>query len=137
MTRRIGTVIAVAGRLDAGTSAHLARTLGDLLRCRPCLAVTVDLSRLDFIGGTGIGVLALYRAAATRLGVVLRIVDPPPHIRIIIEASGCELLTAAGNRAAGGVGSWPMRCRNRRLVVSADTTLSRQRAVRRCWRPQP
>ncbi|WP_246157929.1 STAS domain-containing protein [Catellatospora sichuanensis] len=133
-SRCSGTVLTVAGRLDAGTSGHLARKLGDLLGRRPGRFVTVDLSGLDFIGGAGIGVLSLYRAAAIRLGVMLRIVDPPPHIRTVIQAYGCDLLIAAGGRSAGAPRSRSADCRDRRLPVPTVPARLRRHTVGRCAR---
>lgn len=130
------TVLAVAGRLDAGTSGRLARTLGELLRrCRD-RAVTIDLGDLYLIDRTGIGLLALYRAAATHLGVMLRIINPQPHIRILIETSGSDLL-AAGGRPAGTLRGWPTRCAPRHHAAPLVQTSSRRRHSGPCQRAQP
>lgn len=88
----LGLYLTAAGRLDADTAACLAQAIGLVLRRLPGRPITVDLSGLDTINAAGIGVLLLYRAAAARHGVRLRVADPPPHIRAAIDAHGSDLL---------------------------------------------
>lgn len=109
VSSRYGTVVVVAGRLVTATSATLGGVLGEVLRGAGGRRVTVDLSRLDFVDGSGVGLLALYRAAAARLGVVLRVAAPPPHVQRMIDKMGVDLSASA--RSAGPPRSWPARCR--------------------------
>ena len=75
-------VVEVIGELDLHTAPDLMATVDDILT-RPGLAVLIiDLSRVSFLGSSGLGVLANLATRATardRAAVPLRIVAPAEH----------------------------------------------------------
>src|SRR5687767_701338 len=72
--------LAIRGEVDVYTSPELRRAFEDLLAERGSVTVEVDLSALDFIDSTGLGVLvgALKRSRAEGGEMVLR--GPQPSI---------------------------------------------------------
>ncbi len=55
--------------------------------------IEIDLSSTRFVDSSGLGALfALYRATAQRNGVVLRIVNPRPEIRQLLELTQMQQL---------------------------------------------
>ena len=55
--------------------------------------IEIDLSSTRFVDSSGLGALfALYRATAQRNGVVLRIINPRPEIRQLLELTQMQQL---------------------------------------------
>lgn len=73
-------VLEVAGDLDLHTSPELMTAVDDALRLPGLALVVIDLSRVEFLGSSGLGVLAdLATRATARTSVGLRIVAPADH----------------------------------------------------------
>ncbi|MFD0598796.1 STAS domain-containing protein [Catellatospora coxensis] len=128
-----GTVLTVTGRLDATTAGTLARLLGERLRHDCRTAIIVDVGGLDSISVAGVGVLTLFHAAASRLGVPLRVLRPSSAVRAMIDASGSGMLAAAV-RSAGPLRWRQARCRARRSLDQPVRT-SRRRHSGGCHMP--
>ena len=75
-------VVEVVGELDLSTAPELMATIDDAL-ARPGLTlVIIDLSLVEFLGSSGLGVLANSATRATGPGhpaVALRVVAPAEH----------------------------------------------------------
>ena len=55
--------------------------------------IEIDLSQTRFVDSSGLGALfALYRATAQRNGVVLRLLNPRPEIRQLLELTQMQQL---------------------------------------------
>ena len=55
--------------------------------------IEIDLSQTRFVDSSGLGALfALYRATAQHKGVVLRLVNPRPEIRQLLELTQMQQL---------------------------------------------
>ena len=55
--------------------------------------IEIDLSQTRFVDSSGLGALfALYRAAAERNGVVLRLLNPRPEIQQLLELTQMQQL---------------------------------------------
>jgi anti-sigma B factor antagonist len=80
-------VVEVVGELDLHTAPDLMAAVDDALAHRPGLTtVIIDLSRVDFLGSSGLGVLANLATRATapdRPAVALRVVAPADHRPVI------------------------------------------------------
>lgn len=79
-------VVAVHGELDLHTAPELMKVVDEALDDRTLDAVVIDLSDVEFLGSSGLGVLAniATRAAApasggTGTGVAVRVVAPADH----------------------------------------------------------
>jgi anti-anti-sigma factor len=89
----------VVGEVDLAT-AHLLRDrlLGVLHEQAPAV-VEVDLAGVTFLDCTGISVLVAVRNAAIRAGGQLRVANPQPIVRRVLELTGLlGVLTTAINR---------------------------------------
>ena len=55
--------------------------------------IEIDLSQTRFVDSSGLGALfALYRATAQRSGIVLRLLNPRPEIRQLLELTQMQQL---------------------------------------------
>jgi anti-anti-sigma factor len=72
--------LATASELHAGLRCALSRQAPDLL--------DVDLGGVTFMDCTGLGVLVAVRNAAIRSGCQLRVTNPQPIVRRILELTG-------------------------------------------------
>lgn len=103
--RRVGAVeiVAVEGVLDVAAAPTLRSCLLEL--SDEGVDVELDLSRLDFVDSTGIGVLV---AAAHRLrgeGRQLVVTGARPTIRAVLEVTGVDRLLSLSPRGARPSGS--------------------------------
>jgi anti-sigma B factor antagonist len=76
------TVIEAVGELDLSTGPELMTAIDDALERPDLNVVIIDLSRVHFLGSSGLGVLANLATRATvpdRPAVPLRIVAPADH----------------------------------------------------------
>jgi anti-anti-sigma factor len=73
------TVVSVTGEVDLQTAPRLGETLEEVRAGTPALIV-VDLSKVDFLDSSGLGVLATAHRDAKAAGADLRIVRPRPAI---------------------------------------------------------
>lgn len=94
--RTIGPdAVAVVGEIDASTADEFAAAVGGL---GP--DVTIDCGECDFIDSAGLSVLLSLRSRVTREGGAVRLVDPSPAVRRLIEVSGLDgVFVVVGNGA--------------------------------------
>jgi anti-anti-sigma factor len=79
------TRIAPAGEIDLATAPDLLDTLLNLLHTRHPAVLDVDLTDVSFLACAGVSVLACVRNAAARAGCQLRISNPQPMVRMVLE----------------------------------------------------
>jgi len=78
--------------LTAVNSANFRDEVRAALPNSPPL-IEIDLSQTRFVDSSGLGALfALYRATAQRNGVVLRLLNPRPEIRQLLELTQMQQL---------------------------------------------
>lgn len=81
------TIIAVAGEVELHSAAQLRTEL--LQACdkeRPC--IVIDLSGVNFMDSSGIGVIVGALKRARERGGTLSLVNPQPRVRRIFEITG-------------------------------------------------
>lgn len=84
--RSIGPdAVAVVGEIDASTADEFAAAVGSL---GP--HVTIDCGECDFIDSAGLTVLLALRTRVNREGGSVRLVNPSPAVRRLIEVSGLD-----------------------------------------------
>ena len=78
--------------LTAVNSASFREEVSAVLPSSPSV-IEIDLSQTRFVDSSGLGALfALYRATAQQKGVVLRLVNPRPEIRQLLELTQMQQL---------------------------------------------
>ena len=78
--------------LTAVNSASFREEVSAVLPGAPSI-IEIDLSQTRFVDSSGLGALfALYRATAQQHGVVLRLVNPRPEIRQLLELTQMQQL---------------------------------------------
>lgn len=82
--RHDSACIVAIGDLDLDTTPILRAEI-HALRAGGCKRVTVDLSRLEFMGSTGLRCILDYDAEARRDGFTLALVPGPPAVQRVFE----------------------------------------------------
>ncbi len=78
------TIIHVRGEVDMATAPRLRQVLIDVLAASPSTHLVVDLSGVEFIDSTGIGVIVgAHKRATARGGRLSAIVTTPAVLRIL------------------------------------------------------
>jgi anti-anti-sigma factor len=77
------TVLECAGRLVAGDEAAALKR--SALSAATAAVLILDLSRVDKVDGAGLGVLAFLQGWSRSAGIHLRIADPTPRVRRLLD----------------------------------------------------
>ena len=88
--------LAVSGELVLDTADRLAGAITAVLAGPGCGRLVVDLGQVTFLDMAGLNVLLRGRVAARRAGVSLRICEPQPRVRRVLEITGTYGLLAGG-----------------------------------------
>ncbi|MEU4243619.1 STAS domain-containing protein [Actinoplanes sp. NPDC026619] len=89
---RAGDTIIVAPEGDIGveTTATMREVLRQVVESHDGDRIDVDLRAVTFLDSTGLGMLiAAHRAAAAK-GIDLKLTDPGPVVRMVLEISALE-----------------------------------------------
>lgn len=81
--RDSASVLAVTGEVDLQSAPHLANAL-EQARVAGASIIVVDLSRVDFLDSSGLGVLVTANRDIQAGGASLRIVRPRPAINKVL-----------------------------------------------------
>ena len=74
----------MAGEIDARTAPDLRAQLHHVIDAHPGEVVTVDLSGLEFMDSTGLGVLiGAQKRARQQAGDIALLAVPPPIVRLL------------------------------------------------------
>lgn len=98
------TVIAVAGRLDAGSFASAWEQMVDPLEGSAARRLQVNLAKLEYCDGAGLGVLAEVRRRVTKGGGEFELTDVPEMHRRLLSMSQLVDPSAAPLRRPGRPG---------------------------------
>ncbi len=83
---RVGeNTFALSGRLDASTAETLEAELDKLT-----FAVTLDLSKLEYISSAGLGVLLAAKQRLSDMNADLRLIGVQPQVRHVFEVVGFD-----------------------------------------------
>jgi anti-sigma B factor antagonist len=97
------TVIAVAGDLDAHTAPTLQAELDPFTR-RPAVALVIDLSRVDFIDSTGLGVIVTTLKHLREGGGTLDVVVCTPRVLKVFALTGLDVVIPLHETRAAALG---------------------------------
>lgn len=80
--------VALAGEVDLLTVPELEMTLVKLLADDRLRRLDLQLADLSFLDASGISTIVAAQLTANRVGCRLRLLQPQPHIRRILELTG-------------------------------------------------
>ncbi|BBH67583.1 hypothetical protein ACTI_42680 [Actinoplanes sp. OR16] len=80
-------VLAPEGDLDVANAAVLRQVLQQALDSGDCTRLDVDMSAVTFLDSSALGVLVAARRAAAAKDVTLRIREPGPMVRMVLEVT--------------------------------------------------
>jgi len=83
-----GVVLALTGELDLAGAAALTEALAEARAAGG--ALTVDLSELEFIDSSGLGVLVRFNNAAMASGYAYTMIAGPPQVHRAFVLSGLD-----------------------------------------------
>lgn len=102
--------VAVAGEVDLATTPALRERLLRVLRDQRPDLLDVDLAGVTFLDCTGIGALVAVRNAALHAGAQLRVSNPQPIVRWVLEVTGLLGVVTAPTIAPAPAGTgYPSR----------------------------
>jgi len=87
--------VAAIGEIDLATAHVLHEELLSALHAQAPELLDVDLAGVTFMDCIGLGVLVAVRAAAAQTGCRLRVVNPQPIVRRVLEMTGLLGVPAA------------------------------------------
>ena len=79
---------AIVGEIDHHGAAALREDLDDAIIAARPKAVELDLSTVDFMDSSGLGVIMGRKATADRLGAAFKLINPTKRVARIIELAG-------------------------------------------------
>lgn len=80
--------VTIEGELDLGVRETVEKAIGDAIDAAGTREVIIDLSGLQFIDSSGIGILLKGRRQADRAGVAYRVSAPTGIVRQVLELTG-------------------------------------------------
>lgn len=80
--------VAVSGEVDLATAQVLRDRLLGVLRDQGATMLSVDLAGVTFLDCTGINALIAARTAAARTGRQMRVTQPQPIVRRVLDLTG-------------------------------------------------
>lgn len=80
--------IMLCGELDECSASYTRSIMDDLMDCNTCNQVIIDLSELEFMDSTGIGVLIGRYKKLKCKNIPIYICNPSSHVEKIFKMSG-------------------------------------------------
>ncbi|BFU47216.1 STAS domain-containing protein [Krasilnikovia sp. MM14-A1004] len=80
-------IVSPEGDIDIRTSAAVREVLREVVASRDGGRIVVDLSDVTFLDSSGIGVFVAAKRAADARGVELRLRNPGPVVRMVLEVT--------------------------------------------------
>jgi anti-anti-sigma factor len=119
--------VTVIGEIDMATASALSDRLLDVLQEQTPAVLDVDLAGVTFLDCTGISAIVAVRKAAVRAGRGMRISNPQPVVRRVLDVTGLlgvftapfTKLNPVGSGHPCGVGLTPMTATQPSSVLAA------------------
>ncbi|MFC7532002.1 STAS domain-containing protein [Actinoplanes sp. GCM10030250] len=80
-------VVVPEGDVDIDNAAVLRQVLQQVIDRGDCPHVEVDMSSVTFLDSSGLGMLVAARRAAEAKGATLRLSNPGPVVRMVLEVT--------------------------------------------------
>ena len=82
--------LTVLGEIDHHEAAALREAMDDAILSAAPTTVEIDLSKVDFMDSSGLGILMGRKAIADRVGATVTLLNPSPRVAAILELSGLQ-----------------------------------------------
>ena len=122
-----GTVLKIKlrGEIDHHSAVAVRTAIDDMIRSkRPCELV-VDMSAVDFMDSSGLGLIMGRYALMKEIGGLLRVADPSPATEKIMKLAGMERIIrierTMAERAASGHGNTEKNGRAKREHIAVTS----------------
>ena len=122
-----GTVLKIKlrGEIDHHSAVAMRTAIDDMIRSkRPCELV-VDMSAVDFMDSSGLGLIMGRYALMKEIGGLLRVADPSPATEKIMKLAGMERIIrierTMAERAASGHGNTEKNGRAKREHIAVTS----------------
>ena len=122
-----GTVLKIKlrGEIDHHSAVAVRTAIDDMIRSkRPCELV-VDMSAVDFMDSSGLGLIMGRYALMKEIGGLLRVADPSPATEKIMKLAGMERIIrierTMAERAASGHGNTEKNGRAKREYIAVTS----------------
>lgn len=80
--------VMLCGELDEHTAVYVSKTLDDLFSQNNFKQIIIDLSELEFMDSTGIGVMIGRYKKMKQKNIAMYICNPSPHAEKIFQMTG-------------------------------------------------
>jgi anti-anti-sigma factor len=98
-------VVAPEGDVDVDNAAVLRQVLQQVVDRGDCTRLDIDMSAVTFLDSSGLGMLVAAQRAAGARGITLKLRDPGPVVRMVLEVTNLHTtLTAEDDRLPAGLG---------------------------------
>lgn len=96
-------VITLEGEIDHHSARDMRRSIDEMLYYYRPKLVSLDLSGIEFMDSSGLGLILGRFTLARELGGVLRVVDPSESVRKILDLAGTSRLIKIEQRMKKGI----------------------------------
>ncbi|AGL20804.1 STAS domain-containing protein [Actinoplanes sp. N902-109] len=87
-------VVVPEGDIDVASAAAMRQVLQQIMDRREYHHIDVDMRAVTFLDSSGLGMFVAAHRAATARGVALRLIEPGPVVRMVLEVTNLnEVLT--------------------------------------------
>ena len=83
-------VVMPEGDVDVANAALLRQVLQQVVERRDCTKLDIDMSSVTFLDSSGLGMLVAAHRAATAQGIALRLREPGPMVRMVLEIANLD-----------------------------------------------
>ncbi|MEV4639906.1 STAS domain-containing protein [Actinoplanes sp. NPDC049548] len=80
-------VVVPEGDVDVDNAALLRQVLQQVVDRRDCTRLDIDMSAVTFLDSSGLGMLVAAQRAANARGITLKLRDPGPVVRMVLEVT--------------------------------------------------
>ena len=98
-------VVMPEGDVDVANAALLRQVLQQVVERRDCTKLDIDMSSVTFLDSSGLGMLVAAHRAATAQGIALRLREPGPMVRMVLEVTNLHRVLAPDDTTEAPTGS--------------------------------
>jgi len=94
-------VVVPEGDVDVVNAALLRQVLQQVVERRDCTRLDIDMSAVTFLDSSGLGMLVAAHRAAGAQGIALRLREPGPMVRMVLEVTNLHRVLAPDEDPTG------------------------------------
>ena len=84
--------IKLRGEIDHHSAVSVRSSIDDMIRRFRPSTLVIDMSAVDFMDSSGLGLILGRYTKAVELGILFKVANPSPQIRKILDLAGTERL---------------------------------------------